>query len=384
MQAPRNCSRCGLDLDSQAVFCSRCGQPAQGATEPPRPYPSTRDQLAALQQRLPGNLATIPLELLAVVALIVASAMWLCVTVALHVHDVATLFDNTDGASAPGLALYALATLVIVSSFCCWLGFLAWRLTEADPRARAVWFVPLIGYGLAVLFSNAGVDGAPGTRAALHSLDSHGAMPIATMLMCWAAAFVLSIAPRNREFFGVVAANGRPALRFDPVRVARDLLIAFRRRRRRGRCHVPGRASDRRLVRDQHRGEGARHRRVVHRRGRWFDRDASPAARGDPLARADGDETALVFGFLVLMAIVEGQGSRAAPSALCRVSRAALCVDASGGSGPLRSRLRDPTLAARLAAREPSLARRATGRCPALRRHGRRSHSQPDPSPPSS
>lgn len=305
MQASRNCSRCGADLDAQAAFCSRCGQPAHETPEPPRPYRSAREQLAELQRRLPGNLATIPLELLVVVALILASAVWLCVTVALHVHDIANLFDETDGVSAPGLALYALATSVILLVFCCWLGFLAWRLTEADPRARAVAFVPLIGYGLAVLFSNAGVDGAPGTRAALHSLDSHGAMPIVTMLMCWAAAFVLALAPGIREFLGVVGASGRPSLRYDPARVARDVLIAFAG----GAAAVGVMYVVAHLIADSSETSTGVKVLVV---GALFVVVAAGLIAslprliaGDPLARAT--VSALVAGYLVLMAIVEGQ-----------------------------------------------------------------------------
>lgn len=305
MQASRNCSRCGADLDAQAAFCSRCGQPVRAATEPPRPYPSVREQLADLQGRLPGNLATIPLELLAVVALMVASAIWLCVTVALHVHDVARLFDQTDGVSAPGLGLYALATLVILLAFCCWLGFLAWRLTEADARARAVAFVPLIGYGLAVLFSNAGVDGAPGTRAALRSFDSHGAMSIATMLMCWAAAFTLAVVPRNREFFGALAANGRTSLRYDPVRVARDVLITFAA----GVGAVGVMYVVAHLIADS--SETSIGVKVLVVGALFIVIAAGVIASlprllaGDPLARAT--VSALVFGYLVLMAVVEGQ-----------------------------------------------------------------------------
>lgn len=305
MQASRNCSRCGADLDVQAAFCSRCGHPVQGASGPSRPYRSTRDQLADLQRRLPGQLATIPLELLAVVALMLASAVWLCVTVALHVHDVATLFDETDGASAPGLALYALATLVVLLAFCGWLGFLAWRLTKADARARAVAFTPLIGYGLAVLFSNAGADGAPGTRAALRSLDSHGALPVATMLMCWAAALVLAIAPRNREFFGVGAADGRTTLRYDPVRVARDLLIAFAA----GVGAVGVMYLVAHLIADP--AETSIGVKVLVIGALFIVVAAGVTASsprllgGDPLARAT--VTALVVGYLILMAIVEGQ-----------------------------------------------------------------------------
>lgn len=305
MQASRNCSRCGADLDAQAAFCSRCGQPVRETAEPPRPYRSAREQLADLQQRLPGNLATIPLELLAVVALMLASAIWLCVTVALHVHDVANLFDDTDGVSAPGLALYALATLVILLLFCCWLGFLGWRLTEADPRARAVSFVPLIGYGLAVLFSNAGVDGAPGTRAALHSLDSHGAMPIATMLMCWAAAFVLALAPRIRGFFGVAGATGRASLRYDPARVARDVLVGFAS----GVAAVGVMYIVAHLIADS--SETSIGVKVLVVGALFIVLAAGLIAAlprlvaGDPLARATA--SALVFGYLVLMAIVEGQ-----------------------------------------------------------------------------
>ncbi len=305
MQPSRNCSRCGADLDAQAAFCSRCGQPVREAAEPSHPYRSVREQLADLQRRLPGNFATIPLEVLAVVALMLASAIWLCVTVALHVHDVANLFDETDAVSAPGLALYALATLVILLVFCCWLGFLAWRITEADPRARAVAFVPLIGYGLAVLFSNAGVDGAPGTRAALHSLDSHGTMPIATMLMCWAAAFGLAVAPRIRGFFGVVGANGRTSLRFDPVRVGRDVLIAFAG----GVAAVGVMYVVAHLIADS--SETSIGVKVLVVGALFIVVAAGLIASlprliaGDPLARATA--SALVFSYLVLMAIVEGQ-----------------------------------------------------------------------------
>lgn len=305
MQASRNCSRCGADLDAQAAFCSRCGQPVREAAEPARPYRSVREQLADFQQRLPGNLATTPLELLAVVALMLASAIWLCVTVALHVHDVANLFDETDGVSAPGLALYALATLVILLAFCLWLGYLAWRLTEADPRARAVAFVALIGYGLAVLFSNAGVDGAPGTRAALHSLDSHGAMPIATMLMCWAAAFVLALVPTISAFFGAIGANGRTSLRYDPVRVARDVLLVFAG----GVAAVGVMYVVAHLIADPSETSIGVKVLVV---GALFIVVAAGLIgslprliAGDPLARATA--SALVFAYLVLMAIVEGQ-----------------------------------------------------------------------------
>jgi hypothetical protein len=226
MQAPRSCSRCGADLDAQAAYCGRCGQPVDAPTQASRTYRSVREQIGDAQRRLPGNLATIPVELLAVVSLMAASAIWLCVTVALHVHDVTSLFDDSDGVGAPGMALYALATLVILLAFCGWLGFLAWRVTECDARARAVAFVPLVGYGLAVLFSNAGIDGSPGTRAALHSLDSHGAMTVVTMLMCWAAALILAVAPRIRSFFGTAESSGQVALRYNPVRVARDVLLA--------------------------------------------------------------------------------------------------------------------------------------------------------------
>lgn len=305
MQASRICSRCGADLDAQAAFCSRCGQPVRAAAEPTRPYSSVREQLTDLQQRLPGSLATIPLELLLVVALMLASAVWLGVTVALHVHDVAKLFGATDGVSAPGLALYALATLVILLAFCCWLGFLAWRLTEADARARAVAFVPMIGYGLAVLFSNAGVDGAPGTRAALHSLDSHGAMPVTTMLMCWAAAFVLALAPRIRGFFGIVGANGRTSLRYDPVRVARDVLVVFAC----GVAAVGVMYLVAHLIADSSESSIGVKVLVVGALfivvGAGLIASLTRVIAGDPLARATA--TALVFGYLVLMAIVEGQ-----------------------------------------------------------------------------
>lgn len=305
MQASRRCSRCGADLDAQAAFCSSCGQSAYAAAQPPRSYRSVRDQLGDVQRRLPGNLARIPLELLAVVALVAASAIWLCVTVALHVHDVARLFNDTDGVAAPGLALYALATLVILLAFAGWLGFLAWRISEGDARARAVAFVPLVGYGLAVLFSSADADGAPGTRAALHSADSHDAMTIGTMLMCWAAALILAATPRIRAFFGAAQPGGRAALRYDPVRVARDVLIAFAG----GVAAVGVMYLVAHLIADSYETNVGVKVLVI---GILFLAVAAGViaslARmlgGDPLARAS--VSALVLAYLVLMAIVEGQ-----------------------------------------------------------------------------
>jgi len=305
MQASRSCSRCGANLDPQAAFCSRCGQPIDTATQPPHTYRSVREQIGDVQRRLPGNLATIPVELIAVVALMAASATWLCVTVALHVHDVANLFEDSDGSGAPGLALYALATLVILLAFCGWLGFLAWRLTEGDARARAVAYVPLIGYGLAVLFSNADVDGAPGTRAALHSLDSHGAMPIVTMLMCWAAALILAVTPRIRGFFGAAGPTGQAVLRYDPVRVARDVLVAFAG----GVAAVGVMYLVAHLIADPFETSIGVKVLVV---GILFVAVAAGVIAslnrlvgGDPLARAI--VSGLVLAYLALMAIVEGQ-----------------------------------------------------------------------------
>jgi hypothetical protein len=305
MQASRSCSRCGANLDAQAAFCSRCGQPVDAATPPPRTYRSVREQIGDVQRRLPGNLATIPIELLVAVALMAASAIWLCVTVALHVHDVASLFEDSDGAGAPGLALYALATLVILLAFCGWLGFLAWRVTERDARARAVAYVPLTGYGLAVLFSNADVDGSPGTRAALHSLDSHGAMPIVTMLMCWAAALILAVTPRIRGFFGTVGPTGQAVQRFDPVRVARDVLIAFAS----GVAAVGVMYLVAHLIADPFETSIGVKVLVI---GILFVAVAAGVIAslnrlvgGDPFARAA--VSGLVLAYLVLMAIVEGQ-----------------------------------------------------------------------------
>jgi len=304
MHGSRICSRCGADLDVRAAFCSRCGQPV-GATPPPRDYRGVREQLGDLQRQLPGKLATIPLELLAAVMLMAASAIWLCVTVALHVHDVAKLFNDSDDAGAPGLALYALATLVILLAFCGWLGYLAWRLAEGDPHARAVALVPLVGYGLAVLFSNAGVDGAVGTRAALHSTDAHGAMPIGTMLMCWAAALILAAAPRIREFFGAAGPGGGAALRYDPVRVARDALMVFAA----GVAAVGVMYLIAHLIATSIETDIGVKVLVI---GILFIAVAACViaalhrlAGGDPLARAAA--TVLVLGYLVLMAIVEGQ-----------------------------------------------------------------------------
>jgi hypothetical protein len=305
MQAPRSCSRCGADLDVQAAFCSRCGQPVDASAQAPGTYRSVREQIADAQRRLPGKLATIPVELLAVVTLMAASAIWLCVTVALHVHDVTSLFNDSDGAGAPGIALYALATLVILLAFCGWLGFLAWRVTERDAAARAVAFVPLVGYGLAVLFSNAGVDGSPGTRAALHSLDSHGAMTVVTMLMCWAAALILAVTPRIRSFFDGTGPSGQVALRYDPVRVARDVLLVFAG----GVAAVGVMYVVAHLI--AHSFETSVGVKVLVI-GILFVAVAGGVIAslhrlvgGDPLARATA--SGLVLAYLVLMAVVEGQ-----------------------------------------------------------------------------
>jgi hypothetical protein len=230
------CPRCGAELDAQAAFCSRCGQAVRGQAAPgqavpgqgpqaARSYRSVSEQFSEFQRRLPGPLATVPLELLVAVALMVASALWLGITVALHVHDVAELFgDSAFGAKLPGLALAVLATLVVLLAFAVWLVYLAWRLTERDSVSRAVAFVPLIGYGLAVLFSSAREEGSGGTFFALHSTDSHGPMPILTMLMCWAAAVFLAAAPGTRGFFG---ASRREPSRLAAVPAARLVLMVF-------------------------------------------------------------------------------------------------------------------------------------------------------------
>jgi hypothetical protein len=222
------CPRCGAELDTDAAFCSRCGQAVRGQAahgQATRSYRSVSEQFSEFQRRLPGPLATVPLELLAAVALMVASAPWLGVTVALHVHDVADLFgDSAFGGKLPGLALAVLATLIVLLAFAVWLIYLAWRLTERDSLSRAVAFVPLVGYGLAVLFSSAREEGSGGTFFALHSIDSHGPMPILTMLMCWAAAVLLAAAPGIRGFFGVV--RGEQS-RLAAIPAARILLTIF-------------------------------------------------------------------------------------------------------------------------------------------------------------
>jgi hypothetical protein len=125
------------------------------------------------------------------------------------------------------------------------------------------------------------------------------------MLMCWAAALILAVTPRIRGFFGIVGAGGRTPLRYDPLRVANDVLTVFAA----AVAAVGVMYLVANLIADPFETSIGVKVLVI---GILFVAVAAGVIAllnrlvgGDPLARAV--VSGLVLGYLVLMAIVEGQ-----------------------------------------------------------------------------
>lgn len=214
------CTRCGAEVAEGSASCPVCGQQVGAAAPPPygaapgpsqaqqpeaerptaeqptaeqtraepptaRPaqYRSVREQFDDWQRRLPAPLTGVPIELLAVGALIVASAIWLVIRSALDIDDAITYMSDYG---EPGFGLLILGHLLFMIGFAVWLAYLTWLMIQRDALARQIALVPLIGYGFAVLFADA----------------TDSATYLGTMLMLWIAAAGLLALPVIRGFVG--------------------------------------------------------------------------------------------------------------------------------------------------------------------------------------
>lgn len=210
-------------------FCPRCGheivsvpQPASaGSGAPGYQAPGTgpggspgrtvsgpglREQVTAYQQRLPGQLARIPPELLAVCALMALAGALLLWPVVLFLQAA----SNLIGAGSPWFAigLLLLDGALLFGAVGAGLVILAWRLTKADRVARGLSYILLGDLACTVLL---GGDFPAGL--------------VVTMLLSLASLAVLGFAPAVRQFFtGPAAPHASQGI---SVTIARTLITWF-------------------------------------------------------------------------------------------------------------------------------------------------------------
>ena len=196
------CPTCGSIALDPGQPCRHCGQSITTTAAPTR-WP---EQLVAAQRQLPAGLAHLPVELLAVCALMTLAGVLLLWPALQVLPDAFRLLGYGSLGRAFGLLALDLALVVLTLGVS--LLLLAWRLTQADRVARGLAYILLGGYSFAVLIGN-----------------DHSAGLIVTMLLCLAAMAILAGAPNVRAFFtGPNAAHAQEAV---SVTVVRTLFAVF-------------------------------------------------------------------------------------------------------------------------------------------------------------
>lgn len=191
------CPSCGLEYRDLAGSCPRCQE------HEPR---SARDHLDAAQTSLPGRFSQIPLELLAVCALMALAGL-LLLWPAVQVLPAGFQALGAGGlGTALGLLVLELALMLLALG--AGLLVLAVRLTNGDRVARGLSYVLLGGFSLSTLIGN-----------------DHSAGLIIVTLLCLLCLAILAGAPAVRTFFtGPGAPHAGEGI---SVTVARTLLAVF-------------------------------------------------------------------------------------------------------------------------------------------------------------
>jgi hypothetical protein len=167
---------------------------------------SIREQLSSAQQKLPGHLPRIPLELLGVCGVMALSGLLL-------LWPSLTLLGNGfpilgDGSVGLALGLLAIDIGVIILAFAAALLLLAWRLSHGDRVARGLSYVMLGAIAFAVLVGG-----------------DHSVGLIIVMLLSLACIAVLALVPAVKQFFtGPNAPHGGESM---SVTMVRTLLTWF-------------------------------------------------------------------------------------------------------------------------------------------------------------
>lgn len=157
--------------------------PGQAAATPSPALATARARAGDWQTSLPAPFNAVPLELLAVCALMTIAALLTLVPAIRIVPDIVELLGLSGFARQIGLLLltvWAMLALVGVA-----LIFLAWKMVHGDRVARGLSYVLLGGLGGAILIG-----------------DEQSTELVLGMLACFGALAVLALAPSLREFFG--------------------------------------------------------------------------------------------------------------------------------------------------------------------------------------
>ena len=193
------------------------GYPTPGYSAPgyhPGGYPgggsaagqSVREQLSSAQQKLPGHLPRIPLELLGVCGAMALSGLLLLWPSLALLGDGFPILG--DGSSGLALGLLAIDIGVIILAFAAVLLLLAWRLSHGDRVARGLSYVMLGAIAFAVLVGG-----------------DHSVGLIIVMLLSLACIAVLALVPAVKQFFtGPDAPHGDESM---SVTMVRTLLTWF-------------------------------------------------------------------------------------------------------------------------------------------------------------
>lgn len=234
--APRFCTACGARVGNVTGFCVQCGAPLSRTDTPGEPAGNVRAETAQAeetvrgsaaggaqttgfftarttavaarewQKSLPGPFDLIPLELLAVCALMGMAGLLTLWPVIKSLPDTIKLFGYGGYGRALGVLFLCVWIELAFFGIACLL--LAWRMAHADRVARGLSYVLLGGIAAATLFGNV-----------------HDAALILVMLASLAATAVLWFAPGVRAFFAGAEAPqaGQPA----PVMIGRTLIAVW-------------------------------------------------------------------------------------------------------------------------------------------------------------
>lgn len=211
-----SCSACHSPLPETARFCSRCGGAVQQTPEPATAGAASPaavqtswilpDGRAVWQDALPGPYSRIPVELLAVCALLAFAGAFVLWPVGKVLPDL--LAGLNDGEFIRDLALLLLAVWVVLAMFAIGCLILSWRLAHADRVGRGLTYVTAGALGFSILIGN-----------------DHSTQLVLTMVACFGSIAVLALAPRVREFF--VGPNTRQYVQPAPIVTARILLAVW-------------------------------------------------------------------------------------------------------------------------------------------------------------
>jgi hypothetical protein len=233
------CTSCGTAIAAAARFCGSCGARQEEAEPPPTappvaepppvpepvaepatvaasapppagPPPAAPAAPAAArptwQQSLPAPFNAIPVEVVAICALMALAGGFTLWPTARILPDIVDLLGAGDGFRELGLLL--LTVWVVLALFGAGLLLLAWRLAHADRVARGLTYVLCGGLGGAILVG-----------------DDQSTELILVMLACFAAVTILLLAPNVQAFFaGQGAPQGEQPV---PVVIARTLLVVW-------------------------------------------------------------------------------------------------------------------------------------------------------------